>query len=114
MAKEKRDYRDLVPMTPPEGLQDWMIRRSEELQKNVLVYSAADAAEREAKELKAKLAMASTDMAEFKAHFETTQGSVKRMLEVWSRIRDTDQGTAEKCRQAILAVARQMQGKVGA
>lgn len=76
--------------------------------------AAADAAEREAKELKAKLAMASTDMAEFKAHFETTQGSVKRMLEVWSRIRDTDQATAERCRQAILAVARQMQGKVGA
>ena len=76
--------------------------------------SKLEAAEREAKELKAKLAMASTDMAEFKAHFETTQGSVKRMLEVWSRIRDTDQATAEKCRQAILAVARQMEGKVGA
>ena len=40
MAKEKRDYTGLVPMTPPVGLQDWMIRRSEELQKNVLVYSA--------------------------------------------------------------------------
>lgn len=76
--------------------------------------AAADAAEREARELKAKLAMASTDMAEFKAHFETVQGTVKRMLEVWGRIRDTDQATAEKCRQAILAVARQMQGKVGA
>lgn len=73
-----------------------------------------EAAEREARDLKAKLAMASADMAEFKAHFETVQGTVKRMLEVWSRIRDTDQATAEKCRQAILAVARQMQGKVGA
>ena len=40
MAKEKRDYTGLVPMTPPVGLQGWMIRRSEELQKNVLVYSA--------------------------------------------------------------------------
>lgn len=40
MAKDKRDYRDLVPMTPPEGLQDWMIQHIEELRRNVLVYSS--------------------------------------------------------------------------